>query len=296
MAYSLCCISNVLKENGISFGSVTKTRFMQLPRKDAVQLASKKALQNITTTFKTIQYCAYLGWNYRVSCNLFPLLSLPQAQLVYEEYPDYIQIEDLFSEITTFVKRTNIRLSNHPDQFVVIASEKPHVVQNSIRELEINAWVMDKLGTQTNYQNPINVHINTSGDCDAISKRFFENFEKCNESVKSRLVLENEDKGTWNVQNIVSFFGKRLPITYDNLHDACNPSDITSETAFQICYNTWGDVKPLFHYSESSPQGTNKRAHASSPTGKPLSYNMNVDWEIELKDKDYAVRKLITSA
>lgn len=293
MAYSLCCISNVLKENDISFGNVTKTRFMQLPRTEAVQLASKKALQNVTTTFKTIQYCAYMGWNYRVSCNLFPLLSLPQAQLVYEEYPDFLQIEDLFAEITAFVKRSNIRLSNHPDQFVVLASDKPHVVQNSIRELNINAWIMDKLGAHNSHQNPVNIHINTSGDCFAIVKRFFDGFEQCSNSAKNRLVLENEDKGTWNVQNIVTHFGPYLPITYDNLHDSCNPSEnISAIEAFKMCVSTWGDIKPLFHYSESEPNATNKRAHSAMPHSTPPNYNVDVDWEIELKDKDYAIRAL----
>lgn len=293
--YSLCCISNVLKEKGICFGTTTKKRFLQLQRKDAVNLVSKKALQNITTTFETIKYCYDNGWNYRISCNLFPMLSLPEANLVYEEYPDYSQIEDVFSQCSDFVKTTNIRLSNHPDQFVVLGSEKDSVVNNSIRELEINAWIMDKLGCTKSYYNPINLHVNKNGDCKIIADRVLNNLQRCSEGVKSRLVLENEDKGVWNVTNMLKYFGQYLPITYDNLHDECNNSLKSGEDGFKECVFTWTerDVKPLFHYSESDLGNNNKRAHAQKPSRVPNTYNIEVDLEIELKDKDNAINHFL---
>ena len=292
--YSLCCISNVLKEQGISFGTTTKKRFLQLERKEAVALASSKALQNVTTTFKTIKYCYDNGWNYRVSCNLFPLLSLPEANLVYEEYPDFKKIEDVFEECAAFVKDTNIRLSNHPDQFIVLGSEKDNVINNSIRELEINAWIMDKLGCTQSYYNPINLHVNKNGDCRTIAERVLTNLKRCSQGVQSRLVLENEDKGIWNVTNMLEYFGKHLPITYDNLHDECNSSLKSGETGFKECVETWlkFNVKPLFHYSESDLNNTNKRAHALSPAKLPKKYTYNVDFEVELKDKDNAITRL----
>lgn len=292
--YSLCCISNVLKERGICFGTTTKKRFLQLERKEAVALTSSKALQNISTTLQTIQYCYDNGWNYRISCNLFPLLSLPEANLVYEEYPDYIQIEELFQECSEFVQRTNIRLSNHPDQFIVLGSEKDSVTANSIRELEINAWIMDKLGCTRSYYNPINLHVNKSGDCRTIAERVLSNLKLCSIGVQSRLVLENEDKGSWNVTNMLEYFGSHLPITYDNLHDECNLSLKSGELSFKECAETWTvrGVKPLFHYSESdinNVNNVNKRAHALRPRGLPQNYTCDVDFEIELKDKDNAI-------
>jgi UV DNA damage endonuclease len=292
MSYSLCCISNILKDKGVSFGTTTKKRFMQLDRADAINLVSKKTLQNIKTTFETIKHCVDNGWNYRLSCNMFPLLSLPDANLVYEEYTDYKEIEEVFAQCRDFVKSTKIRLSNHPDQFVVLASEKENVVSNSIRELNINAWVMDKFGAEQNYYNPINIHINKTGDCAELASRFFKNLDKCNENVKKRLVLENEDKGVWSVEKMLTYFGGTIPITYDNLHDACNKSGDEFNNMLK-CVETWErfNTKPLFHYSESR-QGSNPRAHADLPTKSPNNYNLTIDWEIELKSKDYAIIEL----
>ena len=290
MSYSLCCISNVLKQKSIGFATTTKKRFLELPRQEAEVMVSKRTLQNIKTTYETIKYCIQQGWNYRVSCGLFPLLSLPEANLQYEKYVDYDEIEDVLNQCSCLVRESNIRLSNHPDQFIVLASEKDTVTSNSIRELEINAWIMDKLGTQQSYQYPINLHINKTGEKQEVVDRLLNNLQKCSNSVTKRLVLENEDKGMWNVESIVECFGKYMPITYDNLHDKCNHSLITGQDAFKICFDTW-KTTPLFHYSESCPNNSNKRAHAEMPSALPIDYNYNVDWEIELKGKDYAIQE-----
>ena len=108
------------------------------------------------------------------------------------------------------------------------------------------------------------------------------NLNQCDQSVTSRLVLENEDKGCWNVDNLLKYFN--LPITYDNLHDKCNPS---AKNTYLECAETW-PCKPLFHYSESHPDKTNPRSHADMPVDKPCSDQY--DWDIELKSKDAAIR------
>jgi UV DNA damage endonuclease len=104
-------------------------------------------------------------------------------------------------------------------------------------------------------------------------------------------VIENEDKGCWTVDNLLKHF--RLPITFDNLHDKCNPSETSSEDCMYQCAATW-NVKPLFHYSESHPDKTNPRAHADMPTDCPSIWQY--DWDIELKSKDAAIRACNTIA
>jgi UV DNA damage endonuclease len=181
-----------------------------------------------------------------------------------------------------------VRLSTHPDQFNVLASENNLSVHKTIAELNHHGWVMDMLGCQRNYYNPINIHVNcTKGDLADIAARFMSNLAKCDESVTSRLVIENEDKGCWTVDNLLKHF--RLPITFDNLHDKCNPSETDSAACMYQCAATW-NVRPLFHYSESHPDKTNPRSHADMPTDLPASEAY--DWDIELKSKDAAIRAL----
>ena len=110
------------------------------------------------------------------------------------------------------------------------------------------------------------------------------NLARCNESVTSRLVVENEDKGCWTVGNLLHYFD--LPVTFDNLHHKCNPSG--KFQPMETCAFTWGKFKPLYHYSESMPDHKNPRKHADMPTDCPASEAY--DWDIELKSKDAAIR------
>ena len=108
------------------------------------------------------------------------------------------------------------------------------------------------------------------------------------------MVIENDDKlNCWSVSRLIKYMTPvlNIPITFDYLHHKCHPDGLTEQQAFELCVDTWKQYKPLFHYSESCQNNTNKRAHAEMPSALPIDYNCNVDWEIELKGKDYAIQE-----
>ena len=293
MAYNLCCISKSLASQGHKFQTMTWHRFSQLPREEAVATVSTRTLNNIRVTYKILQQCAAKRWGYRVSSKLFPLLTYDVAELTLEDYPDYVDIMAALADCASIIKYNHIRVSCHPDQFNVLASEGKHNVSKTIKELNHHGWLMDMLGAPRDYRAPINIHVNcTKGEPEEIAARFMSNLAKCDKSVQTRLVVENEDKGIWTPTLLSKHFS--LPITYDNLHHKCLPDDLSEEKAFTLCYKTWhrgGYFKPLFHYSESHPEKTNPRSHADMPTELPRNggYSFPVDYEIELKDKDDAI-------
>ena len=303
--YNLCCISNELKEQGHSFKTMTWKRFNQLLVSDGEALALSELglrwLNNIKVTRLCISHCHDNDWGYRVSSSLFPCLTHPEFMYTIHDVPQYDEIMQEFVEIVMYNEIWQVRLSTHPDQFNVLASENQASVDKTIAELNHHGWVMDKLGCERSYYNPINIHVNnTKGELVDIACRFMSNLNKCDQSVQSRLVVENEDKGCWTVANLLEYFD--IPITYDNLHDKCNPSNSGSKwwtdkgfydcdfSATAMCAATWGSVKPLFHYSESCPDATNPRKHAQMPTDCPSTDRY--DWDIELKSKDAAIREL----
>ncbi len=292
MSYNLCCISNELKEQGHSFRTMTWKRFNQLVQSDGQQSAltelGERWLNNVEVTRLCIQHCHENGWGYRVSSSLFPVLTHPEFIYTIHDVPQYDEIIQEFVEITMYNETWGVRLSTHPDQFNVLASENQSAVEKTITELNHHGRVMDMLGCDRSYQNPINIHVNnTKGELDDIACRFMSRLAECNESVTSRLVVENEDKGCWTVANLLEHFN--IPITYDNLHDKCNPSIAAPHVSnMAACASTWGSVKPLFHYSESMPDHKNPRKHAQMPTDCPATDRF--DWDIELKSKDAAIR------
>ena len=297
MKKSLCCISLQLQEKGIKANTMTKTRFLALERKSAVDTVSKRTLNNVSTTVQIIALCASKGWNYRISSDLFPLATLPEANLSFDILPDKNKIYEMFKLGSEIITKNKVRCSTHPDQFVVPASASASVVAKSIVELKNHATVMDLFGLPQSYEAPINIHMNIyKGVTKDIAKRFIDVYNDLPVNVKSRLVLENEDKpNSWKVEELYDlvYSNTGIPITYDNLHFRCNPGKLSAKDAVKLSMSTWGAYRPLFHFSDNDLTNKNPRAHGDYVRSIPEEYvDMDgVDFEFEFKAKDYAIER-----
>jgi len=289
----LCCIHNGLKESGYSFQTMTWTRFVQLEDK-ALSILSEKYENNLKVIRKILTHCIANGWCYRVSSDIFPLMTHPESNIKWENLPNVKELDNLFLSCAEAALLNHVRLSCHPDQFNVLASKNEKSVDSTIRELNHHGWFMSKLGSPLSPESPVNIHINGSnGDPKDIAKRFKDGLERLDEAAKSRLVVETEDKGIWNARNLVEYIHSLtgIPITFDYLHHRCNSGGLTEKEAFELCAQTWGSYKPLFHFCESLPGQNNPRKHAEYPTYTPNTYGYNVDLDYEFKAKDFALKK-----
>jgi UV DNA damage endonuclease len=275
---------------------MTKTRFLALERKSAERIVADRTLNNLFVTRKTLEYCVLNKWNYRISSGMMPLETLPEANLSIETTYNYTTIKQEFDLCNTIIKKNKIRCSTHPDQFVVPASANLSVVKKSIIELEAHGKMMDAMGLPQTYESPINIHMNIyKGGTKEIAKRFVDVYNDLPINVKSRLVLELEDKpNSWGLINLYDLIYQKtgIPITYDSHHFRLNnPENISPEKAILMCMETWGKYKPLFHYSNGRSDPTD-RAHSDYVyiLHKELFEN-DVDVEFEFKAKDYAIER-----
>lgn len=299
MNKSLCCISLQLQNQGVHANTMTKKRFLMLERKIALDTISKRILNNIIVCKKTIEYCISKKWNYRISSDLIPLVTLPEANFSLDDLPDAEVIHNEFKATALLIKSSGIRCSMHPDQFVVPASDKPNVSSKSIEELKYHAYIMDMLDLPKSYQSPINIHMNCyKGNLKEISKRFISVYKELPDNIKNRLVLENEDKNnSWSVKELYDYVYSEtgIPITYDNLHFKCNMrGHCDAIDAMLTAMKTWSEYRPLFHFSDNIPGNENIRAHADYVTNIPgeyVIYKDQLDLEFEFKAKDYAIEK-----
>ena len=297
MTKSLCCISLKLQEQKIRASTMTKTRFLALERKTAEKTVADRTLNNVYVTRKTLEYCALHKWNYRVSSGMMPLETLPEANLSIETTYNYSKIKQEFDLCASVIKKNNIRCSTHPDQFVVPASANQSVVKKSIIELDAHGKMMDAMGLPQTHESPINIHMNCyKGNLNDIALRFIDVYNSISPTVRSRLVLENEDKpNSWNVQQLYDLIYSKtgIPITYDNLHHRCNPGNLSAKDAMKLAMSTWGSYRPLFHFSDNDLTNKNPRAHGDYVRSIPEEYvDMDgVDYEFEFKAKDYALER-----
>jgi len=299
MKKSLCCISLKLQESGIHANTMTRTRFLALERKSAERIVADRTLNNVIVTRKTLEFCASKKWNYRISSGMMPLQTLPDANLCMENNYNFDIIKQEFKLCADIIKKHNMRCSTHPDQFVVPASANPSVVKKSVEELIVHGDMMDLMELPQSYDAPINIHMNSyKGDIKEIAKRFIDVYNSLPHNVKSRLVLELEDKtNSWGLINLYNLIYQKtgIPITYDSHHFRLNnPENISPEKAISMCIETWGKYKPVFHYSNGKSSPTD-RSHSDYVyiLHKELFEN-NVDVEFEFKAKDYAIEKFET--
>jgi len=341
----LTCISEELKEKDkakYSFRTMTRRRFNDICVKDskdeAIEQLSEKILHNALTTRYIIRHCAQNNiLHYRLSSALFPLITDDATNVSLEDLPNKLEIQEELKFAGKIAKDFGISIGSHPDQFNVLASKNLDAIDRTIKELNFQASVLDMLGLPQDHTAPMNIHINAplpraehedvkegvdpesflNYQISEVAECFYDNLMKCDSGVYNRLTIENEDRGSWNVDNIIKFsdyifqqFKFNLPVCYDNLHDICNPSEVLDiQWQAERCAYTWvnqnsegrileeGDfIAPVFHWSEGCPD--KPRAHAEyfsyrySPPIIAINPDQEAKWECEVKGKDKAIRLL----
>jgi len=291
MKLGLCCISLDLQDLDppLKFQKITFKRFSELPREEAVSILGDRILNNMFVTNETIKYCASKDLCYRLSSDLFPLITYDAANINLEDLPNHDEIQDAFDDIASTIAETKVRISCHPSEFNVLASKNQAAVDKTIDELNFYSSFMDRIGCPADHSSPMNLHVhNKDGTHEEIIARFLESFGRLDENCRKRLVIENDDKeNCWSVKELVEVFHlqTQIPITFDYLHHKCNPNGLLEQEAFELCHNTWAHIRPLFHYSESRP-GKNPRAHADFAENKFEIYkDCDIDFELKMKDK-----------
>ena len=293
MKLSLCCISNILAEQGIKFRTMTYKSYCSKSKEESQQKLSEIIQNNFYTSRQIIHHCKKSGiQGYRLSSDLTPVLNHPDVNLTLEDLPDFKLIQYQINELKKAIKETGIKVSAHPSEYITLTSEDEKAIKNSIRDLESHADIFDRLDLPESYEAPLNIHVRKDGNPDEISSRFFNIFNGLPDNVRKRLVLENNDNanGTWSIKNLHHYYYKtsQIPITFDTLHHSILPGNLTEEEAFNLAYETW-NTTPIFHYSEGK---NNTRAHKDMPDNIPPTYK-DVYWDVELNGKDYAILDII---
>ena len=291
---SLCCISSILQAEGYKFRTMTYKSFSSKSRDESLEKLSDIIRNNFFVTEKIIRHCAANNISgYRISSDLCPVIKHPDIMLSLEELPNYNLIEKEINNVSLAIKETSIRISAHPSEYITLTSEDDIKIKHSLVDLEFHGEIFDRLGLSRTHYNPLNIHVRKEGDPEELCNIFMKNFERLSDGIKSRLVLENNDTGnTWDVATLKKYFYKdnNIPITFDNLHHKMLNKGVSEFDAFLDAYETWGDIIPVFHYSEGKDNG---RAHKDMAEYLPENFGKNVLFDVELKSKDIAILDIL---
>ena len=127
---SQCCqFNDKAQAKKYNFGTTTKTYALKEGGKEKVQFKAlhncKQLLAVVRDHFPT-QPKNLRSW--RISSELFPCYTLDFTQEWYKEI--WEEITEILLEAGKYAKQNEVRLSVHPGQYTVLASDKPNVVEN----------------------------------------------------------------------------------------------------------------------------------------------------------------------
>lgn len=290
-----CCINMSLRSKKIS---VNNSCIRKTFDEKGLSHVSQLALINARNLIEIIKWNEANGFKvYRMSSDMFPWMSEYQLK----DLPDYRKISFLLQGAGKLVLKYGQRLSFHPGPFNVLGSPNPILVEKTIKELNQHAEIMDLIGLPKSHFYPINIHCNgVYGDKSATLSRWASNYLILSPSAQSRLVVENDDKGSmYSVKDLYDgiFQSVKVPITFDYHHHRFNDSGLSEKEAFELAATTWHyhNIKPLFHYSSCRRTfedfSAKAVAHADYIYEKINDYGYVVDVEVEAKAKEWAIIK-----
>ena len=280
------------KENRITTNrSMVKKTFLER----GLGYASENALLNAKDLIKVIKWNNDNGIKmYRMSSDIFPWAS----EYEFTDLPHFEEIRQALLEAGDEAKRCGQRITFHPSPYGVLASVRGDVVTNAIKDLRQHAEIMDLMGLDQTHFYPINIHVNTTKPTrEEAAERFCQNYSLLPDTVKKRLVVEVDDKKSQYTavdlhHMVYSKIG--IPITFDYLHNKCNPSHLDEKQALALCLSTWPEGVPaITHYSDSRKNHEDplckEVAHSDWLYEKIETYGMDFDIELEVKMKEKAL-------
>lgn len=288
-----CCINMTLNKQKITTG---RGMIQRTFKARGLKYASELALQNAMDLVKIIEWNAQHNIKvFRIGSGIFPW----GTEYDLNDLPDIQKIKYFLLKAGMLATATGQRLSAHPDHFVKLGSNKPQVVENSIKDLELHSTVFDIMGLRASPHNPLNIHVGMNFSVDVIN-RWLVAYDRLSDNCKARLVVENDDKA--NAYSTLQLYNELtkvidIPLTFDYFHHTFHTSGLSSKDAAHLAASTWGNTVPLFHYSESKNLNENvsgnPRAHSDYVFNKIDDYGLTIDVDLECKQKELALFKYL---
>lgn len=287
----LCCS---FRDEPIAFANTTATAIAKLSRESALRKLSKLALANARSLMEALRYCQKnrIGC-FRIVSQILPLKTHPALGYDIMELPEADEIIHLFQAAGAFASEHDIRTCFHPDQFVVLNSPRPEVVEASIREIEYQAQVANWVNADV-----INIHGGGAyGDKPKALDTFKRNIDRLSPAALRRLTVENDDKIFSPSDLLPLCRDAGLPLIYDVHHHRCLGDELSEQEATQQAITTW-NRQPMFHISSplegwNGPKTYRHHDYIDLNDFPAFWRKEKLTVEVEAKAKEAAVKRLM---
>jgi UV DNA damage endonuclease len=281
----LVCITT---SDAVRYRALTRKRLLQFEEAEQQRMLRELYADNLAHLNRALDFCSGRGIQlYRMTSALFPFADDPIGEDVLEEFREQIGAT---GRRATGLK---IRLVLHPDQFVVLSSDSPQVIANSIKILETHARVMDLLEQPRSPWSLIEIHGGKGGR----AERLVEVTRSLPESVRSRIAFEN-DEYTYSAAEILEVCrASGVPMVFDAhhhlVHEKLESYDHESvREMLGAARETWDVPEWQLVHISNGRDSFGDRNHSDFIERMPAAFR-DAPWiEVEAKQKELAIEKL----
>jgi UV DNA damage repair endonuclease len=206
---------------------------------------------NIDAVERLIRYVGSLPKQLRMvrlGSGILPAYTHRDWSYFYRDASLKTRLEQKFSSIGDCARELDVRLSMHPGQFTVLASDRPDVVERSLEEFEYHADIIRWLGYGKTWQDfKCNVHI--SGRKGPAGIRDI--LPRLSREARNCITIEN-DENSWGLDASLEL-AKDVALVVDIHHHWVKTGEYIQHTDDRIkrVIDSWRGVRPAMHYSIS---------------------------------------------
>ena len=251
-------------------GSTTVAWLNRQSKDVAVEKLWSLLKQNTESTKKLVERVGELDGNLRMvrlSSDILPVYTEPTWSWFWREPDVVVYAERHFGEIGRIARERNVRLSFHPGQFTVLASDNPDIVNRSIEEFEYHADMVRWMGYGKSFQDfKINVHISGRQGPAGIKAAL----RRLSAEARNCITIEN-DEISWGIDSSLELVDD-LALVLDIHHHWIHTGEYIDENDDRVkrVIDSWRGVRPVIHYSVSREDLLTGHSGSQRPALLPL--------------------------
>ena len=229
----------------------TTVRWLNEHKQDAEDKLWELMQHNIESIYELIGYVSTLHNELRmirISSPILPVATEATWKYFWSK-PDVIDYcEKNFIRCGNLARDKNVRLSMHPGQFTVLASDNPDIVERSVEEFEYHVNMARWMGYGKEFQDfKINVHISGRKGPQGI----IDIMRRLTPEARNVLTIEN-DEMKWGLEHSLEL-EKTCALVLDIHHHWVATGEYIDATDDRVkrVIDSWRGKRPTLHYSVS---------------------------------------------
>ena len=209
------------------------------------------AVHNTNSIRRLVEYVGSLPTQYRMvrlGSDILPMYTEPTWSYFWRKSDVIEYVSRAFSTVGDTARQLGVRLSFHPGQFTVLASDRDDVVNKSIDEFEYHVDMARWMGYGQQWQDfKINVHIAGKRGPQGI----IDVLPRLSPEARNTLTIEN-DEMSWGIDASLELAG-HVALVLDIHHHfiATGEYILPTDDRYLRIVDSWRGVRPVIHYSVS---------------------------------------------